>query len=112
VNNNPINYADALGLWGFGVTGGGSVAGGSLGLIGPVQGMFGGTVSVGAGYFSGGGDNTAFGSYGDLGVFASGGAFSGTPSILGGGIDKVPNYDQNPGALGLYGDGANSLGRF
>jgi hypothetical protein len=97
VQNNPVNRVDALGLWGVGVTAGASV---EEGLV--LQGA-GATGSIGAGYFSGGADNTAFGSYGDLGVFASGGAFYRDPPWYGHNPADAPNYGQSPGALGLYG---------
>ena len=65
--NDPINFIDPIGLWGFGVTGGGSVEGG-IGVIGG-----GATGAIGSGIFGGGSQGV------NVGGFAGGGAFAGGP---------------------------------
>ena len=67
VGGNPTSRIDPLGLWGFGVAGGGSIEGGVV-----VAGA-GATASVGAGLFGGGQSGL------NLGAFASAGAFAGGP---------------------------------
>jgi len=88
--NSPANFVDDMGLWGIGVTGGAAV---EVGKIWPSGGA---TGSVGAGFFANGLDV----GNGDIGVFASGGAF------FRGHLDEpatsAPKYDQSPGAVGLF----------
>lgn len=67
VENNPINFVDANGLWGFGVIGSGSA---EVGLIAIGAGA---TGSLGGGVFGGGSRGLS------LGGFASAGAFAGGP---------------------------------
>jgi RHS repeat-associated protein len=86
--NDPISVTDPAGLWGAGVTGGGSAEAGVPGVAG-----VGGTASVGYGLFY----NPDNGTTTD-GVFASGGAFAADPC---GGI-SAPNVPGRKGAAGAF----------
>ncbi len=66
VDGNPVSRIDPYGLWGFGVTGGGSVEGGAV-VVGA-----GATASAGAGVFWGGSQGVNVGAYGSTGAFAGG----------------------------------------
>lgn len=92
--NNPVNFRDPLGLWGFGPTVSGSVEGGA-GVVGA-----GATASIGGGVFGGGDRGINFG------AFASFGAFAGGPGY---GPNYPPGNQQNFSAGGYAGGG---LGAF
>lgn len=85
--NDPINFIDPIGLWGFGVTAGGSAEGG-VGVVGA-----GGTGFVGGGVFGGGSEGI------NVGGFAGGGAFAGGPGY---GSSEPQCQDNQTGALGAF----------
>lgn len=87
VLNDPINFIDPTGLWGFGIIGGGSVEAG-VGIIGA-----GATGSVGGGVFGGGSQGV------NVGGFASGGAFAGGPGY---GASAPTCQDTNNGVVGAF----------
>ena len=85
---NPISTTDPAGLWGAGVTAGGSAEAGIPGVVGA-----GGTGSVGYGGFYDPDTGT-----GSDGVFASGGAFAAGPC----GSASFPNVPGRKGAAGGF----------